>query len=128
MVGSLDEEAQEDLRANKNFNTYKGALYENVIADMLVKQGYKLYYYKNKKGTLEMDFFVRSADCLVPVEVKAENNRSKSLRTMIDREIYKDIRWGVKLVNGNVGFENGILTLPQWCAFKIPEIVREFKP
>ena len=65
---------------------------------------------------------------LFPVEVKAENNRSKSLRTMIDREIYKDIRWGVKLVNGNVGFENGILTLPQWCAFKIREIVREFKP
>ena len=47
---------------------------------------------------------------------------------MIDREIYKDIHWGVKLVNGNVGFENGILTLPQWCAFKLPEIIGGFRP
>ena len=54
------------------------------------------------------------------------SSRSKSLRTLIDRDVYKDIRWGVKLVNGNVGFENGILTLPQWCAFKLPEIIRDF--
>lgn len=40
LIGSLDEEAQEDLRNNKNFNTYKGAIYENIVADMLVKQGY----------------------------------------------------------------------------------------
>ena len=71
---------------------------------------------------------LRSADCLIPVEVKAENNRAKSLRTMIDRDAYKDIRWGVKLVNGNVGYENRVLTLPQWCAFLLPRIVREFDP
>ena len=47
LIGSLDEEAQDDLRNNKNFNTYKGAIYENIIGDMLVKQGYKLYFYKN---------------------------------------------------------------------------------
>ena len=41
LIGSLDEEAQDDLRNNKNFNTYKGAIYENIIGDMLVKQGYK---------------------------------------------------------------------------------------
>ena len=28
LIGALDEEAQEDLRYNKNFNIYKGALYE----------------------------------------------------------------------------------------------------
>ena len=39
LIGSLDEEVQEDLRFNKNFNTYKGAIYENVVADMLKKQG-----------------------------------------------------------------------------------------
>ena len=47
--GSLDEEAQEDLRANKNLGTYKGAIYENMVGDMLVKQGYRLYYYNNDK-------------------------------------------------------------------------------
>lgn len=42
LIASLDEEAQADLRQNKNFNTYKGAIYENIVADMLVKQGYDL--------------------------------------------------------------------------------------
>ena len=73
LIGSLDEEAQDDLRNNKNFNTYKGAIYENIIADMLVKEGYKLYFYKNEKGTLEMDFFIRDKDSLIPVEVKAND-------------------------------------------------------
>lgn len=49
LIGSLDEEVQDDLRKNQNFNTYKGAIYENVIADLLVKQGYNLYFYKNEK-------------------------------------------------------------------------------
>ena len=49
LVAMLDEEAQEDLRANKNMNVYKGALYENVVAEALVKSGYGLYYYKKGK-------------------------------------------------------------------------------
>ena len=128
LLSMLEKEVQEDVRIRRNLGTWKGGLFEHIVGEALVKAGVPLAYFKRENSTLEMDFFVRSADCLVPVEVKAENNRSKSLRTMIDREIYKDIRWGVKLVNGNVGFENGILTLPQWCAFSIPEIVREFKP
>ena len=69
LIASLDEEAQEDLRANKNLGTYKGAIYENIVGDMLVKQGYQLYYYNSDKPALEMDFFVRDADSLIPVEV-----------------------------------------------------------
>lgn len=53
LIGSLDEEVQEDLRYNKNFNTYKGAIYENIISEILVKQGYKLYFFiKMKKVPL----------------------------------------------------------------------------
>ena len=89
LIGSLDEEAQEDLRNNKNFNTYKGAIYENVIADMLVKEGYNLYFYKNEKGTIEMDFFVRDKDSLIPVEVKANDNATISLNNLIDSQIYR---------------------------------------
>ena len=48
LIAALDEEAQVDLRQNKNFNTYKGAIYENMVGDMLVKQGYELFYYKNE--------------------------------------------------------------------------------
>mgnify|MGYP004544735087 FL=1 len=57
LVASLDDEAQEDLRANKNLGVYKGALYENFAAEALVKQGYGLYYYSKENSNLEEDFF-----------------------------------------------------------------------
>ena len=72
---------------------------------------------------MEMDFFLRSGDDLVPVEVKGENARAKSLKTLIASEHYPNIRWGVKFVNGNVGFENNVLTLPQWSAFLLAKLI-----
>ncbi len=124
LVAMLDEEAQEDLRANKNMNVYKGALYENIVAEALVKSGYELYYYKKENATLEEDFFVRSMDQLIPVEVKSTNGRSKSLRTLVDRDKYPDITFGIKLVKGNIGIENGIHTFPYFCAFLIKRYIK----
>ena len=117
LVASLDEEAQEDLRANKNLGVYKGALYENLVAEALIKQGLGLYYYKREDSQLEEDFFVRTADELLPLEVKAGSNRSKSLSTLIRGEKYVDVKRGIKLSAGNIGFSGGIFTFPYFCAF-----------
>lgn len=127
LVAMLDEEAQEDLRANKNLGVYKGALYENIVGEALVKSGYSLYYYKRENSPLEDDFFVRTADMLIPVEVKAENSRSKSLRTLIDSEHYPDIRRGIKLTGGNIGYKDGIYTFPYFCAFLLKRYLKENK-
>ena len=124
LLSQIDEEAQADVRVRRNLGTWKGGLFENIVAEALVKAGCDLAYYKRDNSTLEMDFFLRSGDCLVPIEVKSENSRGKSLRTMIASDRYKDIRWGVKLVNGNVGFENQILTMPQWSAFLLPRLLK----
>ena len=125
LIASLDEEAQEDLRANKNLGVYKGALYENFVAEAFVKQGLGLYYYKKENATLEEDFFVRTKDELVPVEVKANKNRSKSLRQLISSDSYGDIHWGIKLADSNVGIEDGIYTFPYFCTFLLKRYLRE---
>ena len=125
LIASLDEEAQDDLRKNQNFNTYKGAIYENVIADMLVKQGYNLYFYKNEKGPLEMDFFIRDKDSLVPVEVKANNNSTISLNTLIESDNYKDIKYGIKLCNKNIGFNGKFYTFPYFLTFLLKRYIKE---
>ena len=117
LISMLDEEEQEDIRGNKNLGTYKGALYENFMAEALVKQGYDLYYYKRDDSRLEEDFFIRTSDSLVPVEVKAGTARSKALRTMIREERYPDIRWGIKFIRGNIGWGNDIYTFPHFCGF-----------
>lgn len=125
LIGSLDEEAQEDLRNNKNFNTYKGAIYENIIADMLVKQGYNLYFYKNKKSTIEMDFFVRDRDSLIPVEVKASDNATISLNNLINDKRYKDIKYGIKFGYKNIGFNGKFYTFPYFLTFLLKKYLLE---
>ena len=125
LIASLDEESQEDLRVNKNLNIYKGALWENAIGECLSKQGYNLYYYKKENSTLEEDFFIRTKKSLVPVEVKATNGNSKSLQTLIKSDSYPDIKEGIKLTNGNIGFENNIHTFPHFCGFLLKRYLSE---
>ena len=127
-VAMLDEEAQEDLRANKNLGVYKGALYENIVGEALAKCGYGLYYYKREDSTLEEDFFLRTKDSLLPVEVKATRGTAKSLRTLIGSAKYPDIRCGIKLTGGNIGFSDGIYTFPYFCAFLLKEYIRRAEP
>ena len=98
LVSLLDEEAQDDLRANRILNVYKGALYENVVADALVKSGYNLFYYKRQNPSIEEDFFLRTANELVPLEVKASNDKARSLSKLIQRDNYPEIKFGIKLV------------------------------
>lgn len=117
LVSMLDEEAQEDLRANKNLGVYKGALFENIVAEAFVKAGYSLYYYKRDDSTLEEDFFIRTQDSLIPVEVKAQNGTAKSLRTLINSDKYSDIHFGIKFTGGNIGYADNIYTFPYFCAF-----------
>ena len=125
LIGSLDEESQEDLRNNKNFNTYKGAIYENIVGDMLVKQGYKLYFYKNEKGTIEMDFFIRDKNSLIPVEVKAIDGATVSLNNLVESEKYKDIKYGIKLGYKNIGFNGKFYTFPYFLTFLLKRYLKE---
>lgn len=125
LVASLDEQAQEDLRYNKNFNTYKGALYENIVGDMLYKQGYPLYFYRNTKGTLEMDFFVRDQSSLIPVEVKANDGATPSLNRLLDDSLYPEIQYGIKLCRKNIGFNGKFYTFPYFLTPFIKRFLKE---
>ena len=127
LIASLDEEAQDDLRKNQNFNTYKGAIYENIVSDMLVKAGYDLYFYKNEKGTIEMDFFIRDKNSLIPIEVKANDNSTVSLNNLIDNGKYKDIKYGIKLCNKNIGFNGKFYTFPYFMTFLLKRYLKETK-
>lgn len=127
LIASLDEEAQEDLRANKNLGTYKGAIYENIVGDMLVKQGYRLFYYHSDRPALEMDFFIRSADSLIPVEVKANDGATASLNRLLNDDKYNDVKYGIKLGYRNIGFNGKFYTFPYFLTFLLKRFVAERK-
>lgn len=125
LIACLDEEAQDDLRVNKNLGTYKGALYENIVGEALVKSGCNLFYYRREDSTLEQDFFLRSKNALVPLEVKADNGKAKSLNTLIVSDKYEDITYGIKLTHGNIGFNNNVYTFPYFCTFLLKRWLKE---
>ena len=126
LLSQLDDEAQADFRQNKNLDVYKGGLFESIVAEALVKSGYELRYFKKENSTLQEEFFVRYKDCLVPIEVKSGNNNSKSLSTLIKSDNYKEIRFGIKIINGNIGSNSNICTFPHFCAFLIKDFLSKF--
>lgn len=93
---------------------------------MLVKQGYSLYYYSSDKPSLEMDFFVRNSDSLIPIEVKATDNATKSLCSLIDNNLrYPDIKFGIKLAYKNIGFNGKFYTFPYFLTFMLRRFLKE---
>lgn len=127
LIASLDEEAQEDLRANRNLGTYRGAIYKNIVGDMLVKQGYRLFYYHSDRPALEMDFFIRDADSLIPVEVKANDGATASLNRLLNDDKYNDVKYGIKLGYRNIGFNGKFYTFPYFLTFLLRRFVAESK-
>lgn len=125
LIASLDDEAQEDLRANKNFGTYKGAIYENIVGDMLAKQGYQLLYYKTAQSSLELDFFVRNANSLIPVEVKARDGATPSLNKILKSDKYPDVKTGIKFSYKNIGFNGEFYTFPYFMVFLLKRFLLE---
>ena len=124
LLTMLDEEAEEDFRINKNFGIYNGALWESIIASELAKQDKQLFYYEKQNSTLEEDFILRSRNHVVPIKVKAKNNKSKSLSTLISSPSYPDIEYGIKLIAGNIGYANNIHTFPRFTGFLLSRYLK----
>lgn len=127
LVSLLDEESQLDLKIDRNLGVYKGALYENAIGEALKKSGYRLAYYRRDDSSLEEDFFIRTQNSLVPIEVKAQDGNAKSQRTLIESTKYPDIRFGIKLSKNNIGHANKVYTFPYFCAFLLKTFMEDFK-
>lgn len=125
LIGSLDEESQSDLRNNQNFGTYKGALYENIVAEMLTKAGFDLFFYRDEQSKIEMDFIIRDEKSIIPVEVKAGDNATYSLNRLIDEKQYKNIKYGIKLCNKNIGFNGKYYTFPYFMTFMLKRFLKE---
>ncbi len=72
-----------------------------------------------------MDFFVRNTNSLIPVEVKASDNSTASLNNLINNESYRDIKYGIKLCNKNIGFNGKFYTFPYFLTFLIKRYLQD---
>lgn len=112
LCAMLDDGTQKDI-IDDTLKIYKGAIYENLIADIFTKNRKKLFYYKKENAQGEIDFFIRFDDKATPVEVKSGNKGTSSMDNLLKKE---EFPLGIKLCNGNIGFTQKKLTLPLYYA------------
>ncbi|MCD8205639.1 MAG: ATP-binding protein [Clostridia bacterium] len=106
---------------NGNLYGYKGAIAENLIADVFTKMGRKLYYYHKDSG-LEIDFVIRYKGGCHLVEVKAATGNTKSTKTILGHPEKYHVDGAIKLGAYNIGRADKILTLPMYLSFLLTDI------
>ena len=112
LMAMLEDGSQEDI-IDGNLGIYKGAVYENIIADIFGKSGRKLYYFE-QNNRLEIDFFIRMNKTATAVEVKsADNTKSKSMDTILTKY---GVQYGIRLSTKNVGRSEKFDSLPLYMA------------
>lgn len=116
-VSMLEDGTQFDILQGNLFG-YKGAIFENLIADIFSKMGRRLYYFHKDSG-LEVDFVIRYKGECTLVEVKATTGNTKSTKTILRHPEKYHINSAIKLGDYNVGRSEQLLTLPLYMAFLI---------
>ena len=130
-IGLLVEMLGEGTRADilqGNLGGFKGAIYENLMADTLHKKSQNLYNFQKDSG-LELDFLVRMNGECVPLEVKAKSSKAKSARTVLNHPEKYHVKQIIKFGDYNIGRDGDLLTLPSYMQFllnlQLEEIVLE---
>ena len=119
-VSMLEDGTQYDILQGKLYG-YKGAVFENLIADIFTKMGRKLYYFRKDSG-LEVDFVIRYKGACTLVEVKASTGNIKSTKTILRHPEKYHVYSAIKLGDYNIGRTDQLLTLPLYMAFLLREL------
>ncbi|MEE3453645.1 ATP-binding protein [Dialister sp.] len=119
-ISMLEDGTQMDVLKGNLFG-YKGAIFENLVADMLSKMGRKLYYFHKDSG-LEVDFVIRYKGEAALLEVKASSGNTKSTRIILKHSEKYHVTRAIKLGDYNVGRSERILTLPHYMGFLLRQV------
>lgn len=115
LVSMLGDATRNDI-LNNRLDGFKGAIYENLMADTLIKKQQNLYYFHKESG-LELDFVIRHNGECVPVETKASSSQAKSLSTVLRHPDKYHVTSAIKFGDYNVGRSGPLLTLPSYMEF-----------
>lgn len=99
-----------------NLGVYKGAVFENIVADSFSKTEKKLYYFHKDSG-LEIDFITKVDGEVCLIEVKSTTGKTKSANEILKNFDKYKVNKCIKLGEYNVGEQNNILTLPYYMAY-----------
>ena len=119
LISMLEDGTQFDVLQGRLYG-YKGAIFENLVADFFAKMGRRLYYYHKDSG-LEIDFVIRWRGQCTLVEVKSTTGNAKSVKTILNHPEKYHVDQCVKLGDYNIGRSGRILTAPLYMGFLLDE-------
>lgn len=123
--GIVSEEIYKKLLFDK-LEVNKGMIVENIVAQMLVASGHKLYFYSNPSrddadSRMEIDFLtakskISSRHNISPIEVKSGKNYTLSSLRKFREKYAEQIYVSYLLHTGDLKEADGILYLPLYMA------------
>ena len=119
LISMLEDGTQSNILSGDLLG-YKGAIFENLVADLFGKMGRKLYYYHKDSG-VELDFVIRYQGKCTPIECKAQTGNAKSLKTVLKNTEKYHVEQAIKLGDYNIGRNGVILTLPLYMGFLLTQ-------
>ncbi|WP_458449471.1 ATP-binding protein [Fibrobacter sp.] len=119
LISMLEDGTQSNILSGDLLG-YKGAIFENLVADLLGKMGRMLYYYHKDSG-VELDFVMRYKGKCTPVECKAQTGNAKSLKTVLKNTEKYHVEQAIKLGDYNIGRNGSVLTLPLYMGFLLTQ-------
>ena len=108
---------------NGKLSLNEGMLYENLIAQMLVSQGRKLYFYthynsEKHRNDIEIDFLLSNESKtnfkIFPIEVKSSKNYTTTSLTRFTEKFGKKIEKQIIIHPKQFEIENDILKIPPY--------------
>lgn len=120
LLSMLEDGTQASVLAG-DMLSYKGAIFENLVADILGKMERKLYYY-HKDGGVELDFLMRYRGQCTPIECKATTGNAKSIRTVLNNPDKYHVNLAFKVGSYNIGRNDSLLTIPTYMVFLLTEV------
>ena len=113
LVAMYGFEIKKEIIDNTFKGPAKGGIYENLIADIFIKKGRRLNYYKADDSSRKIEFFLTGEGTIIPIEIKAGSGSSVSLNKILSNP---EIKAGYKLTSGNLGQVEKKITLPLYMA------------
>lgn len=121
----VDNELYKELLFGK-LSTNEGMFYENVIAQMLVAAGHKLYFYtryniEKHRNDIEIDFIISNNSKLkykiYPIEVKSGDRYTITSLSRFTETFHERIGWSYVIHPKNLKVEKEIIYIPAYMAF-----------
>ena len=103
----------------------KGAIYEALTFDSLVKAGITPYYFSKDTG-LEIDFVIAYKGFATLLEVKAKTGNTKSSKTVMNHAEHYGITKLIKIGDYNVSQVGDVITIPSYLVFALAKDDNDF--